>query len=75
MLDDIEQIEPPETPRVCRDPDDDKVVAVAIYGLADYLVTIDQDLLTADIVTQLLQLGIEVIDGSTLVRLLDEAHG
>ncbi|RIK42036.1 MAG: putative toxin-antitoxin system toxin component, PIN family [Chloroflexi bacterium] len=74
LLEDIERVEPPETPRVCRDPDDDKVVAAAIYGLVDYLVTVDQDLLTADIVAQLKQLGIEVIDGGTLVRLLDEAH-
>lgn len=33
LLQDIEQVEPPEVPRLCRDPDDDKVIAVAIYGL------------------------------------------
>ena len=45
LLEDIEIVMPPETPRLCRDPDDDKVIAVAIYGLADYVVTVDQDLL------------------------------
>jgi putative PIN family toxin of toxin-antitoxin system len=31
LLADIEVIVPPETPRLCRDPDDDKVIATAFY--------------------------------------------
>jgi uncharacterized protein len=49
LLEDIELVEPPETPRICRDPNDDKVIAVAIYGLADYILTVDNDLLTKEI--------------------------
>ena len=53
LLADIEILIPPETPRLCRDPDDDKVIAVAIYGLADYVVTVDQDIWDDKIVTYL----------------------
>lgn len=36
---------PIEVPRVCRDPDDDAVLAIAVAGAADALVTGDGDLL------------------------------
>jgi len=36
------------TLRVCRDPDDDKLLEIAVVGRADYLVTGDQDLLILD---------------------------
>jgi putative PIN family toxin of toxin-antitoxin system len=71
LLHDIELVEPLETPRICRDPDDDKVIAAAIYGLADYIVTMDQDLRTDTIVASLQQLGIGVLSGDALLRLLD----
>ena len=71
LFDDIEIVMPLETPRLCRDPDDDKVIAVAIYGLADYVVTVDQDLLDGEIVKYLEEWGIGVISGDQLVRLLD----
>lgn len=71
LLADIEILIPPETPRLCRDPDDDKVIAVAIYGLADYVVTVDQDIWDDKIVTYLKEWGIGVISGDQLVRLLD----
>lgn len=71
LLADIEILIPPETPRLCRDPDDDKVIAVAIYGLADYVVTVDQDIWDDKIVTYLEEWGIGVISGDQLVRLLD----
>lgn len=71
LLADIEILMPPETPRLCRDPDDDKIIAVAIYGLADYVVTVDQDLLDGEIVKYLEEWGIGVISGDQLVRLLD----
>jgi len=32
--------------RVCRDPDDDKVMATALFGQADYLGNEDRDLQT-----------------------------
>jgi uncharacterized protein len=40
-----EVVTPLEVPRVCRDPDDDQVLAIAITGAADVLVTGDTDLL------------------------------
>jgi putative PIN family toxin of toxin-antitoxin system len=38
-------VTPVEVPRVCRDPDDDQILAIAITGSADALVTGDADLL------------------------------
>ncbi len=75
LLQDIEPIEPPEVPRLCRDPDDDKVLAAAIYGLADYILTVDRDLLTKDIVAKLKQVGIDIISSDDLILLLDENVG
>lgn len=50
----------PPFPRVCRDAKDDYVVAYAESGLADYLVTDDEDLL--------------VLDGRFLFRILRPAE-
>ena len=72
LLHDIELIEPPEVPRLCRDPDDDKVIAAAVYGLADYLLTVDRDLLTKDIVAKLYETGIVLLSGDELILLLDD---
>lgn len=71
LLHDIELVEPPEVPRLCRDPDDDKVIAAAVYGLVDYLLTVDRDLLTKDLVAKLKQAGIELISGDELILRLD----
>ena len=71
LLADIELVEPPEIPRLCRDPDDDKVIAAAIYGLVDYILTIDNDLLTKDIKEKLQQAGIKILNSDDFIRLLD----
>jgi putative PIN family toxin of toxin-antitoxin system len=42
------QVELRGTVKVCRDPDDDKVLEIAVVGRADCLVTGDQDLLMLD---------------------------
>ncbi len=41
-----EVVAPTEVPRVCRDPDDDEVLAIVSAGRAEVLVTGDDDLLT-----------------------------
>jgi hypothetical protein len=71
LLGDIELVEPPETPRVCRDPDDDKVVAAAVYGLADYLLTVDEDLMAPEVAATLEEMGISVTSGANLLQILD----
>lgn len=71
LLNDIELVEPPETPRVCRDPDDDKVVAAAIYGLADYILTVDEDLMAPEVAVTLEEMGISVTSGANLLHILD----
>lgn len=38
-------VDPGETPRICRDPDDDKFLAAALAGNAQYIVSEDDDLL------------------------------
>ena len=40
-----EVVTPVEVPRVCRDPDDDQILAIAVIGTVDALVTGDADLL------------------------------
>ena len=40
-----EVVTPVEIPRLCRDPDDDQVLAIAVVGAVDALVTGDGDLL------------------------------
>ena len=72
LLADIELVEPLETPRICRDPDDDKVIAAAIYGFADYILTIDKDLLTKDIKAKLQQAGVKILNSDDFIRLLDQ---
>ena len=71
LLEDIELVEPPEVPRICRDPDDDKVVAAAIYGLADFILTVDLDLMAPEVAAILEQMGISITTGANLIRLLD----
>jgi putative PIN family toxin of toxin-antitoxin system len=71
LIHDIEIVEVPEVKQICRDPDDDKVVATAIYGLADYLVTEDLDLKTKEIIEALHEVGIEIISMDGLIQLLD----
>jgi len=70
LADDMEMIELPEIARVCRDPDDDKVIATAIYGMVDYLVTDDSDLTAPEVVKVLNEANIKVITIDALVTML-----
>jgi putative PIN family toxin of toxin-antitoxin system len=49
-----EVVELPETiPQICRDPDDDRVLACAVVGGADVIVSGDDDLLVLDRVSDI----------------------
>ena len=70
LKDDLEMVQLPEVPRICRDPDDDKVIATAIYGMVDYLVTDDEDLKATAVVESLRKAGIEIITMDALIVML-----
>ena len=56
---------------VCRDPDDDKVIATAIYGRVAYLVSEDEDVQTPTVRALLHQYGISVLSTQQLLNVLD----
>lgn len=56
-------VEPVDIPRICRDPDDDEVLAAAVTGAAEAIVTGDEDLLTLGS-----HQGIEVVTPGDLGR-------
>lgn len=70
----FEPVDLPNIPHICRDPDDDKVIATALYGLADYLVTEDEDLLTPAIAAFLAAAGVAIISTADLIRVLDQTR-
>jgi putative PIN family toxin of toxin-antitoxin system len=72
LIHDIELVDVPEVAQICRDPDDDKVIATAIYGMVDYLVTADSDLVEALVVSALNSAGIAVISMDELIKLLEQ---
>lgn len=59
-------VEPVETPRVCRDPHDDKFLAASVEGGASYLATEDRDLLDMGV-----HRGVAIVDGATFLAILD----
>jgi len=56
---------------VCRDPDDHKVIATAIYGRVAYLVSEDDDVQTPTVRALLQQYGIYVLSTQQLLSVLD----
>lgn len=58
-------VEPGVIPAVCRDPNDDKFLAAAIAGRADYIVTEDLDLLSMGSYE-----GITICDTRAMIDLL-----
>ena len=71
LFQEIELVTLTEIPRLCRDPDDDKVLATALFGLVDCLLTEDNDLLTKEIKAILAASDIEVMSMSDWVKHLD----
>jgi putative PIN family toxin of toxin-antitoxin system len=70
LIHDIEIVDPITIRPICRDPDDDKVIATAIAGQVDYLITEDNDLLTAEVNSILALEGIQVISVNEFVKQL-----
>jgi putative PIN family toxin of toxin-antitoxin system len=70
LIHDLEIIEPAVIQPICRDPDDDKVIATALDGNVDYLVTADGDLRTPEIIHLLQQAGITIISIDELIQQL-----
>jgi hypothetical protein len=70
---DLEMIDLPDIPRVCRDPEDDKVIATAVFGMVDYLLTEDEDLRAPNVVQVLAEAGIKVMGMQDFVTSLDSA--
>jgi uncharacterized protein len=61
-------VHPTHTPAVCRDPGDDKFLAVAKAGDARFIITEDTDLL--DLANYE---GVTIVTGQTFLRILDAA--
>ena len=63
-----EVVDLPETiPRICRDPDDDRLIACAVVGEADVIVSGDNDLLALERVGD-----IPILTAVQLLEVLDE---
>lgn len=62
-----EVVDPVQVPHVCRDPDDDHVLAAAVEGRAQWVVSGDNDLLSIGS-----HCGVEII---TPAQLLDRLGG
>ncbi len=70
LMAEIELVAAPDIGRVCRDPEDDKVIAVAISGKIDYLVTEDSDLRTTEVTELLRGAEVEVTSSEVLLRII-----
>ena len=65
-----EIVDLPETiPHICRDPDDDRVIACAVVGQADVIVSGDDDLLTLGRVGD-----IPILTAAQFSHLLEQTH-
>jgi len=72
LIHDLELIDLPLIPALCRDPDDDKVIATALYGQADFLLTEDQDLQTDTLIELFKQAGLRITTIDRFITLLDK---
>ncbi len=66
----MEMLNLPQIPAICRDPADDKVIATAVYGMVDYLITADEDLRTRSVAELLRREGIRLTTIDEMVLLL-----
>ena len=71
LVDAMEMVELQSIPSVCRDPDDDKVIATAIEGHVDYLLTADDHILEPKVRQKLNNIGIQTATIDELIARLD----
>lgn len=65
-----EVVDLPETiPRICRDPDDDRVIACAVVGGADVIVSGDDDLLALERAG-----GIPILTAAQFLEMLEQVE-
>ncbi len=69
---DIDIIHVPQIAPICRDPDDDVVIATAVFGAVDYLVTADADLHTPAVAAALNTAHIKIVSMTELLELFDK---
>ncbi len=61
-------VTPASIPAICRDPGDDKFLAAALAGVADFIVSEDLDLLSLGE-----HEGIQIVDTRTMIEVLTDA--
>jgi len=66
----MEIIDLPQIAAICRDPDDDKVIATAVYGAVDYLATADDDLRVEPVISIMHMQGIQLTTIDDILTLL-----
>lgn len=66
----MEIIDLPHIATICRDPDDDKVIATAVYGAVDYLATADDDLRVEPVISIMRMQGIQLTTIDDILTLL-----
>ena len=69
LLSQAELVEVSDISQVSRDPKDDKFLATAVLGGADYVVSEDRDLLDLGEYQ-----GIKILDVATFLKILSESH-
>lgn len=70
LKDEMEIVALPHIAPICRDPDDDKVIATAIYGNVDYLATADEDLQVEPVISIIRMQGIRLTTIDEILTLL-----
>ena len=70
LVHEMEIIDLPSIAAVCRDPDDDKVIATAVYGAVDYLATADDDLRVEPVISIIRLQGIQLTTIDEILTLL-----
>lgn len=71
LIDTVEFISLEPFPAICRDPDDDKVIATALQSQAEYLLTADKDILAEPVIQLLQQAGIQLENIDKFIAGLD----